>query len=246
MTEKIQKVLAFSGFGSRREIEKWIKDGRIAVNKKIAKLGDRIDLSDKVYIDGKLIEKFKHHEKTRVLLYHKPIGEICTRSDPRGRPTPFLNLPKLKNERWIMVGRLDIDTSGLLLFTNNGELANALMHPSSQIDRVYSARIFGEIDQSILISLKKGIIIDGNKMRFIDIKHIGGTGKNHWYQVVLREGRNREVKRLFEHFGFKVSRLIRIKFADIKLPKDLKLKEFRELAETEVNRLKKLKIKKVV
>lgn len=239
MHEKIQKVLAGLGIGSRREIERWIKVGRVKINEGLAQIGDRIDQESKIYIDDQLVERklFQSSDKVRVLIYHKPVGEICSRRDPGGRPTPFQHLPILKHGRWIMVGRLDINTSGLLLFTNSGELANALMHPSSQIDRIYAVRVFGEVKQNDLKRLKRGIVIEGHKMRFQDIQHVGGEGLNQWYHVILREGRNREVRRLWESQGFKVNRLIRIQFADIVLPEELKPGEFLELSEEKVEQL---------
>lgn len=237
MSEKIQKVLANKGFGSRREIEQWIKAGRITINGKLAVIGDRINLFEKICIDGKPIktELLQPIQKTRVLIYHKPIGEICTYRDPSNRPTPFAHLPPLKNEKWIMIGRLDINTSGLLLFTNSGKLAHTLMHPSFQIERVYAVRVFGKIDQTVLKRLKAGVLVDNRTMRFSDIKYSGGTGMNQWYHVTLMEGRNREVRKLLESQGLKVNRLIRIQFGPVHLPKDLKPRDFRELKRTEID-----------
>ncbi len=237
-TEKLQKILANAGLGSRREIETWIADGRVTVNGKTAKLGDRADASSKICIDDQPIKlNTSNHTKTLVILYNKPLGEICTRSDPEGRKTVFDNLPPLPNGRWIAVGRLDISTSGLLLFTNNGELANALMHPSSEIEREYAVRALGEIDEHALEKLKSGVILEDGPARCVDIQPTGGTGFNQWYQITLKEGRNREVRRLLESQGVRVNRLIRIRFAHIRLPRDLKPVEWQALNKTDVNRL---------
>jgi 23S rRNA pseudouridine2605 synthase len=241
MAEKIQKILANKGFGSRRQIEQWIKSGRITVDGKVAKIGDRIDASEKICIDGKRVKKeqLQPVRKIRVLMYHKPIGEICTYHDPQNRKTPFDHLPQLEYEKWVMIGRLDINTSGLLLFTNSGKLAHTLMHPSFQIERVYAVRVFGKIDSSVLERLKKGIVLEGKAMHFSEIKYSGGTGRNRWYHVSLKEGRNREVRRLLESQGLQVSRLMRIRFGPVNLSKNLKVGEFRELKRAEIDKLTK-------
>jgi 23S rRNA pseudouridine2605 synthase len=237
-TEKLQKVLANLGLGSRREMERWIEQGRISVNRKIAKIGDRVDDKVKISVDGRLLKK-EHNPKneTRVILYHKPVGEVCTRSDPEKRKTVFDNLPRLKNGRWIVVGRLDITTSGLLFFTNNGELANKLMHPSSQVEREYAVRILGEVDGLVLERLRKGVELEDGIARFNKIKFSGGAGANQWFHVVLNEGRNREVKRLWESQGVRVSRLTRIRFGNIYLPSSLKKGKWVELGEQDINLL---------
>jgi 23S rRNA pseudouridine2605 synthase len=235
MTEKLQKVLARAGLGSRREIEKWIAEGRITINGKPAKLGDRIDLSANITIDNRpVILRPQQMEKQRVIIYHKPEGEVCTRSDPEGRPTVFENLPRLRNQRWIAVGRLDINTSGLLLFTTDGELANRLMHPSSEIEREYAVRILGTVDNEMIKRLKKGVQLEDGFAAFTDIQDAGGTGVNHWYHVVLKEGRNREVRRLWESQNVKVSRLIRVRFANIQLPRLLRPGRYQELEAQQV------------
>lgn len=169
MSEKLQKVLAAAGYGSRRELEKWIADGRVTVNGKVAKLGDRVSLDDAVSVDGKRAKLPAKDQRIRVLLYNKPEGEVCTRSDPEGRKTVFEHLPRLKDERWIAVGRLDINTTGLLLFTNNGELANKLMHPSSRIDREYLVRVHGAVDDDMLKRLREGVLLEDGMAKFSDI-----------------------------------------------------------------------------
>ncbi len=218
--ERIQKKLANSGFGSRREIEQWLRDGRIKVNGEIASLGDSIDGTETVEIDNKVLDRRSlSGVKTKVIVYHKPEGEVCSRNDPDGRPTVFNNLPKLNGARWISIGRLDINTSGLLLFTNNGELANRLMHPSYQIEREYAVRVLGEVSDQMLQQLRDGVMLEDGMAKFSDIKRSGGEGANKWYHVVLMEGRNREVRRMWEALDLTVSRLSRVRFADIKLLK---------------------------
>ena len=214
--ERIQKVLARMGLGSRREIESWIKAGRIKVNGKLAKLGDSITTDDRVQLDKKQI-KFprKTDSRPKVITYHKPAGEICTRKDAEGRTTVFSKLPRLKGARWVSIGRLDINTSGLLLFTNNGDLANRLMHPSSNIDREYAVRVIGRVDEAMLKQLQKGVELEDGPAHFSDIVDSGGDGANHWYHVTLMEGRNHEVKRLWESQGITVSRLMRVRFGPI-------------------------------
>lgn len=224
MSEKIQKVLARAGLGSRRTIETWITAGRIKVNGAIAKLGDRITAKAAVSIDGKPVKLATAKELPRVLLYHKPEGEICTRKDTEGRISVFDRLPKLHQGRWVSVGRLDITTSGLLLFTDNGELANRLMHPSSEVEREYAVRIFGEVTPAMLQRLLKGVMLEDGKSRFVSIHEVAaqGSGANRWYRVVLKEGKNRLVRRLWESQGVTVSRLMRLRYGDITLPRSLK------------------------
>ncbi len=232
MSERIQKLLAQSGFGSRREIEGWIRAGRITVNGQLAKLGDVASEEDKLTLDGRVVHlKKRETVTTRVLAYHKPVGQVCTRSDPEGRPTVFNSLPRLSGERWIAVGRLDLNTSGLILMTNNGELANRLMHPSSGMDREYAVRILGEVDNDMLQRLRDGVMLEDGKGRFEDIVDSGGEGANHWYHVVLKEGRNREVRRLWESQGVRVSRLQRVRFGPIILPRKIRPAKFQELEE---------------
>lgn len=234
--ERIQKVLAQAGIGSRREIESWITAGRISVNGKRAVLGDKITAADKVRLDGELLHATKSiSRKTRILAYHKPAGEICTRSDEKGRKTVFDALPRIKNGRWISIGRLDINTSGLLLFTSDGELANRLMHPSNEFEREYAVRVFGEVSKETLNKLKQGVELEDGPARFSSIHDGGGKGINHWYHVVIREGRNREVRRIWESQGINVSRLIRVRFGPYQLPRDLRLGRYHELTPSEVN-----------
>jgi 23S rRNA pseudouridine2605 synthase len=237
-TEKIQKVLANLGLASRRQIEQWISAGRIKVDGKIAKLGDRVTDQEKISVDGRLVKRIPvKTSTTRVLIYHKPIGEVCTRSDEKNRKTVFDNLPVLHNARWIMVGRLDINTSGLLLFTNNGELANRLMHPSKQIERKYSVRVLGTVSQEILDNLLRGVQLEDGHARFVKIHRVRSferNAANQWYHVVLREGRNREVRRLWESQGLKVNKLSRIRFGGIKLPRTLPRGQWFELSDREV------------
>ncbi len=238
MTEKLQKVLARAGLASRREIERWIEQGRVHVDGEIAKLGDRVDSSARIFVDGRqVILRYSEAVKRRVLMYHKPVGEMCTRSDPEGRPTVFDHLPRLRNQRWIVIGRLDLNTAGLLLFTNDGELANRLMHPSSEIEREYAVRVLGEVDKPMLSRLKKGLELEDGFAAFADIQDAGGEGANHWYHVVLREGRNRIVRRLWESQGITVSRLIRVRFGNIPLPRHLRIGKWEDLEEQAIRDL---------
>lgn len=221
--ERLQKILARIGVGSRRQIEQWMREGRITINEVKAQLGDHVGLNDHVKIDGRMV-RLKSQESIvrRVLLYHKPAGEVCTRKDPEGRPTIFDNLPRLKSARWITVGRLDFNTSGLILLTNDGELANRLMHPKTGLDREYAVRVLGKVEETVLERLKQGVMLEDGPAKFEHITDAGGEGSNHWYHVVLREGRYREVRRLWESQGFQVSRLIRIRFGSIVLPRNLR------------------------
>ena len=236
--EKIQKVLANAGLGSRREIEKWIEDGRVTVNGKVSIIGDRMTYHDLACVDGREIKLVKSkNQRARVLLYHKPEGEMCTRDDPEGRRTIFESLPLIRNSRWICVGRLDLNTSGLLLITNDGELANNLMHPSSEIEREYAVRVRGEMDALILEKLEKGVRLEDGIAKFDSLADAGGSGSNHWYHVVVKEGRNRLVRRVWEAVGFDVSRLIRIRFGPVYLPSGLRMAHHIELTDEEVDQL---------
>lgn len=241
--EKLQKILARAGRGSRRELEEIIAAGRVSVDGKIATLGDRVQVSSstKIRIDGHLINLLSaQKEICRVLMYYKPEGELCTRSDPEGRATVFDRLPRLTGARWIAVGRLDINTSGLLLFTTDGELANRLMHPSREVEREYSVRVFGNIDDAMLQRLRKGVQLEDGPANFKQIKTVGGTGLNQWFDVTLTEGRNREVRRLWESQGVEVSRLIRIRYGNIKLDKGLPRGGWEEMGLEQVNYLREL------
>jgi len=236
--ERIQKVLARMGLGSRREIESWIKEGRIVVNGKLAKLGDAITDEDRVQLDKKQI-KFprKTNSRPRVIAYHKPAGEICTRKDAEGRTTVFSKLPRLKGSRWVSIGRLDINTYGLLLFTTDGDLAHRLMHPSSGIDREYAVRVVGKVDEEMLKRLQEGVELEDGPAHFSDIVDSGGDGANHWYHVTLMEGRNHEVKRLWESQGITVSRLIRVRFGPVILSRSSRVGTVRELNDKELGEL---------
>ena len=241
--EKLQKILARAGQGSRREIEEVIAAGRVSVDGKIATLGDRVQVSSstKIRIDGNLVSLIPtQKEICRVLMYYKPEGELCTRSDPEGRATVFDRLPRLTGSRWIAVGRLDINTSGLLLFTTDGELANRLMHPSREVEREYSVRVFGEVNDAMIQRLRKGVQLEDGPANFKQIKAVGGTGINQWFDVTLTEGRNREVRRLWESQGIQVSRLIRIRYGNIKLEKSLPRGGWEEMGLEQVNYLREL------
>lgn len=237
MDEKLQKVLARAGQGSRREMETRIREGRVLVNGEVATLGDRVSLTDAITIDGYSIIATEAGENRRVIIYNKPEGEVCTRKDPEGRPTVFDKLPKLRGERWIAVGRLDINTSGLLLFTTDGELANRLMHPSTEIDREYLVRVMGEVTEENTAALKKGVMMDDGLAKFTDIVDGGGEGINRWFYVCLMEGRNREVRRLWESQGVKVNRLKRVRFGPIFLPSKAKVGRWVEMEDSEVSSL---------
>ncbi|EDY85968.1 ribosomal large subunit pseudouridine synthase B [gamma proteobacterium HTCC5015] len=227
MAERIQKRLAQLGMGSRRQIEHWIRDGKITVNGKVAQLGDTLEWSDRVTLDGKAIDLEQVDTIPKeVLLYHKPEGEVCTRSDPQGRTTVFERLPRLRAGRWISVGRLDVNTAGLLLFTTDGELANRLMHPSREIDREYAVRVLGDVSDEMLNQLVEGVQLEDGAAKFSEIvigdHEYDSDRANRWYYVCLQEGRNREVRRLWESFsGVTVSRLKRVRYANIFLPKTL-------------------------
>lgn len=236
-TEKVQKVLARQGIASRREIEKWILDKRITINGKLAKVGDRISSQDQVCINKQPVIFQNNKIERRLLIYHKPIGEICTRYDEKHRPTVFANLPKLSVGRWISIGRLDINSSGLLLFTNDGELANKLMHPSSNIEREYAVRVLGKVSDQALEDLTKGIMLEDGVAKFKSIGFSGGEGANQWYRVVVDEGRNRLVRRLWEAKNILVSRLIRVRFGTIILVSALSPGKFMEVEKGEINRL---------
>ena len=239
--ERLQKVLARAGVGSRRSVETLIEDGRVELNGKPAQLGDRYKYGDRVKVNGKLVNQSLLAEKrAKVLIYHKPVGELCTHSDPEGRPTIFDSLPRIHNGRWITVGRLDINTSGLLIITTDGALANSLMHPSSEIEREYAVRVLGEVNMDIINNLRNGVELEDGPASFDEILDSGGSGSNHWYHVMLKEGRNREVRRLWESQGVKVSRLIRIRYGSISLPKGLRAGKWRELTDVEVRSLRKL------
>ncbi len=232
--QRLHKVLAAAGIGSRREIEEWIVAGRISVNGEPADVGQKVGPGDRVRINGKLMPLRFAPRIPRVVLYHKPEGEIVSRDDPEGRPTVFERLPVLRKGRWIAVGRLDFNTSGLLLFVNDGDLANKLMHPRYELDREYAVRILGELDEAQRNALLAGIELEDGPAKFNTLVDGGGEGSNHWYRVTLSEGRNREVRRMFEAMGLTVSRLMRVRYGPIVLPSRLKRGMWEDMTEEEV------------
>ncbi len=234
----MQKVLAEAGLGSRREIEGWISNGRVRVNGQLAKLGDRVLPADRIRVDGKDVKRRSVRESgPKVLVYHKPEGEVVTRRDPEGRPTIFRRLPGIREGRWIAVGRLDLNTAGLLLVTNHGELANRLMHPSRRVEREYAVRIRGPVADATLEQLVHGVDLEDGPARFEEIVESGGTGSNQWFHVLLCEGRNREVRRLWEAVGCDVSRLKRVRFGNVILGARPLPGQWRELDDEELTSL---------
>lgn len=238
--ERLQKLLAQNGLGSRREIEAMIAAGRISVNNVIAKLGDRAGVGDKIRIDGKIVQLRLAAQLPRIIIYHKPEGEIVSVRDPQGRPSVFGKLPRARTFKWIAVGRLDFNTSGLLIFTTDGALANRLMHPRYQMEREYAVRIIGELTTEQITRLTTGIELVDGLAKFDQLYERGGEGVNRWYGVSLKEGRNREVRRMFEALGITVSRLMRIRFGPIALPSRLKRGKWLELTAAEVEQLQML------
>jgi 23S rRNA pseudouridine2605 synthase len=234
--EKLQKVLARAGLGSRREMEHWIEAGRISVDGKVASLGDRVQPDQLLRVDGKLLES-NRPQRPRVIMYHKPEGEICSRNDPEKRPSVFDHLPRIRNGRWINIGRLDFNTSGLLLFSNDGELVNALTHPSLGIEREYAVRVKGVASEATLKTLQTEIMLDDGPAHFTDIVDGGGEGENHWYYVVIMEGRYREVRRMWEAVGHPVTRLIRTRYGPIILPRRLHKSKRQELEPEDIKLL---------
>ena len=238
MGERLQKWLAGQGLGSRRRIETWIAEGRITVDGDPAFLGQKVSGHERIKIDGKLVRASRNRAlRPKVIIYHKPAGEICTRSDPQDRPSIFDKLPHLAHGRWIGVGRLDFQTSGLLLLTNDGELAHRLMHPSTGLKREYAVRVLGEVDPKSLQRLRRGIELDDGLAKFDVVEFAGGDGRNRWYRVEVSQGRNRIVRRLWEAIGHRVSRLIRTRFGPIHLPRPLPAGKSRPLDAREMNKL---------
>jgi 23S rRNA pseudouridine2605 synthase len=236
--ERLQKVLANAGLGSRREIEGWISDGRVKVNDVMARLGQRVGPDDRIMVDGRLVAKRRLEVPERaVLIYNKPEGELVTRKDPEGRRTVFERLPKLQHGRWIPVGRLDINSSGLLLLTTDGELANRLMHPSRQVEREYAVRVMGEVSAEQLKQLTHGVELEDGPARFEEITESGGSGINRWYHVVIMEGRKREVRRMWEAVGVTVNRLKRVRYGSVFLESALKIGRWRYLDDDEIDKL---------
>jgi len=238
-TEKLQKILAEAGFGSRREMERWIGSGRVQVNGEPAHVGQRIGGEDRIVVDGKPLKR-RSGDRGRLLLYNKPDGEVCTRKDPEGRPTVFDRLPEISRGRWISIGRLDIVTSGLLLLTSDGALANRMMHPSTGLDREYAVRVNGRLTEAQRQQLVDGIVDEGERLAFSDVRYYDGRGTNHWYHVVLLEGKNREIRRLFEHCGLMVSRLKRVRFGPVVLPSRLARGRVEEVSEEDTAALYRL------
>lgn len=236
---RLQKILALTGLGSRREMEELIAAGKVEVNGAVATLGQKVAYGDKVRVDGKNVFLKWPDRLPRVIIYHKQEGELVSRDDPDGRTTVFDRLPAVQSSKWVAVGRLDFNTSGLLIFTTSGELANKMMHPRFEVDREYAVRVLGELTPEQMKEATKGIELEDGPAHFQHISDQGGEGRNHWYRVVLREGRNREVRRMFEHFGATVSRLIRVRFGPIALPGRLKRGTWTELEPQEVQRLLK-------
>ena len=235
--ERAQKALARMGFGSRREIERWIEHGYVKINGEVIKLGAKVNEGDRAEFNGKRIVIREAKAEVRVLMYNKPVGEVCSRKDEEQRKTVFKNLPKLTNSRWVSIGRLDINTSGLLLFTNNGELANRMMHPSHEIEREYAVRVRGEVTMAKIKQLTKGVELEDGPAHFDDVVDVGGEGANHWFHVVLREGRNREVRRLWEAVDVTVSRLMRVRYGSVVLPKSVRSGKSVDLEQSEVKQM---------
>jgi len=236
MSERLQKLIANAGYGSRRWAERLIEQGRISINNKEATLGDKATTADKVTIDGRLIDLKRYsEEETKVLMLNKQAGVICSNKDEEGRKSVFDFLPE--NTRWVMVGRLDLNSAGLLLFTNNGDLANKLMHPSSEIDREYAVRVLGRVSDEDIKQLISGVELEDGFAKFHKVTLGGGDGANRWYHVVVREGRKREVRRLWEALDFKVSRLIRTRFSDIRMPDNLRANQSELLKPKQVQAL---------
>ena len=240
--ERIQKFLANMGIGSRRSIEELIKQKKITVNQKIIELGHMILGNEVIHINGRRIY-FKNTDKkreSRLIIYHKPEGEIVSHSDPKHQKTVFQRLPKVKNGKWISIGRLDINTSGLLLITNDGKLANYMMHPSQQIDREYSVRILGEVTENIINNIRKGVRLEDGIAHVETFEHTGGEGANQWFKIILKEGRNREIRRLVESQNLKVSRLIRTRYGPLNLPSHLKRGQYMELEKKNLDKILEL------
>lgn len=239
MTIRLHKLLANTGLGSRRSIEGWIKEGKVHVNGKLAHIGQQVSISDKIQVNGKVVHiEEPTSEKPKVIIYHKPEGEICSRSTIDGKKSVFDNLPPLTVGRWVMVGRLDVNTSGLLLFTNDGELAHRLMHPSFEVNRQYLVRVLGEVTDEMLHNMRRGVELPTGLSRFKDIQRRNSSmGANQWFTVSLTQGKYREVRELFASQNCTVSRLMRIKYGNISLPRDLKKGKCQELPEDKVQSL---------
>ena len=236
-SQKLHKLLAQNGLGSRRAMEEWIREGKITVNGAIATIGARVQQSDVIRVGRKVIRWPSTSRVPRVLLYHKPEGEIVSHDDPEGRSSVFDQLPGLRGAKWLAVGRLDYNTSGLLIFTTSGELANRMMHPRFAVEREYAVRIVGVLTSAQIARLENGIELVDGVASFISVRDEGGEGTNHWYRIVLREGRNRVVRRMFEALGLTVSRLMRVRFGVVELPPRLKRGQVSALPAAEVKHL---------
>ena len=237
VTHKLHKLLAQAGLGSRREMEELIAAGHATINGKVATLGDRAGPDDIIRVGKRTIHFKSDNRLPRVVLYHKPEGEIVSHDDPEGRPSVFDKLPQLRSSKWISIGRLDYNTSGLLIFTTDGELANRLMHPRFEVEREYAVRIMGRLTPEVTALLTAGVELEDGLAKFDHLSDQGGEGSNHWYRVILKEGRNREVRRMFEMVGMTVSRLMRVRFGPINLPPRLKRGKWMELDDAEIRRL---------
>lgn len=236
-THKLQKALAQAGLGSRRDMEQWIIAGRVTVNGTTARIGARVGARDEVKVDGRVLQAAAPSQLPQVLLYHKPEGEIVSIDDPAGRPTVFDKLPRLRGAKWMAVGRLDFNSCGLLVFTTSGEIANRMMHPSHELEREYAVRVLGKLTDEQIARLRSGIKLNDGVARLVSIAPEGGEGANRWYRIVLKEGRNRIVRRLFEALGLQVSRLMRVRFGPVGLPSRLRRGQFQELAPDETRQL---------
>jgi 23S rRNA pseudouridine2605 synthase len=234
MSERLQKWLAGLGYGSRRELERWITAGRVTVDGERAELGMRVSGEERIVVDGKLVRVVNRLQKQRTIMYHKPPGELCSRTDPEGRRTVFDSLPRLRGARWVSVGRLDYQTTGLLLLTTDGELANKLMHPSAELEREYSVRVFGEVGEPQIQQLVEGVELDDGLARFDSLIVTGGEGVNKSCVVIVSEGRNRIIRRMFEAVDCRISRLLRLRYGPLQLPRELRQGKYRDVTASEL------------